>query len=76
MVAGIGVAVRGLRVESIVRPPANDVWYVAHLGVPAELRGRGIGAALVGHLLELGRFQGYARTELDVAYTNPAAERM
>ncbi|MFO1407836.1 MAG: GNAT family N-acetyltransferase [Steroidobacteraceae bacterium] len=76
VVAGTGVAVRGLRVESVVRPPGNDVWYVAHLGVPAALRGRGLGAALVRHLLELGRSQGYARTELDVAYTNPAAERL
>ena len=76
VVAGTGVAVRGLRVETIVRPPARDVWYVAHLGVPAELRGRGIGVSLVRYLLELGQSQGYARTELDVAFTNPAAERL
>ena len=75
-IAGTGVAVRGLRVEAIVRPPARDVWYVAHLGVPAELRGRGIGAALVRHLLELGQSQGYTSTELDVAFTNAAAERL
>ena len=76
VVAGTGVAVRGLRVETIVRPPARDVWYVAHLGVPAELRGRGIGVSLVRYLLELGQSQGYARTELDVAVTNPAGERL
>ena len=74
--AGTGVAVRGLRVEAVVRPPARDVWYVAHLGVPPELRGRGIGTALMRHLLGLGRSQGYARTELDVAFTNPAGERL
>ncbi|MFO1394077.1 MAG: GNAT family N-acetyltransferase [Steroidobacteraceae bacterium] len=76
VVAGTGVAVRGLRVESVVQPPPRDLWYVAHLGVPADLRGRGIGEALVLRLLELGRARGFVRTGLDVAVTNPAAERL
>lgn len=46
-VAGAGVVRRGLRVERIIPPPDRRCWYVAHLGVPPELRGRGYGAALL-----------------------------
>ena len=76
VVAGTGVAVRGLSAATSVRAPTPDVWYASQHGVPAELRGRGIGVSLVRYLLELGQSQGYARTELDVAFTNPAAERL
>lgn len=75
-VSGLGVIQRGLRVESVVRPPSRDCWYVAHLGVPAELRSRGVGAALVGHLLTTGRARGMPLAALDVAVTNPGAERL
>ena len=74
--AGCGVIVRGLRLESVIRPPTRDCWYVAHLGVPSELRSRGIGAALVAHLLAQGRDQGMGVAALDVAVTNPAAQRL
>lgn len=75
-VAGLGVIQRGLRVESVVRPPSRDCWYVAHLGVPAELRSRGVGAALVRHLLATGRERAMLLAALDVAVTNPGAERL
>lgn len=74
--AAPGVMLRGLRVESIVQPPGRRCWYVAHLGVPAELRGRGIGEALVGHLLAAGRARGHTLAALDVAVTNPRAETL
>jgi ribosomal protein S18 acetylase RimI-like enzyme len=74
--SGPNVIVRGLRLEAVIRPPPRDCWYVAHLGVPAELRSRGIGAALVAHLLAQGRDQGMRVAALDVAVTNPAAQRL
>jgi ribosomal protein S18 acetylase RimI-like enzyme len=74
--SGSGVIVRGLRLESVIRPPARDCWYVAHLGVPSELRSRGIGATLIAHLLAQGRDQGMRVAALDVAVTNPAAQRL
>ena len=74
--SGPGVIVRGLRIESVIKPPTRDCWYVAHLGVPAELRSRGIGAALVAHLLAQGRERGMPIAALDVAVTNPAAQRL
>lgn len=74
--AGAGVIVRGLRVESVIQPPRRDCWYVAHLGVAPELRSRGLGEALVSHLLEAGRRRGMPVAALDVAVTNPRAHAL
>jgi ribosomal protein S18 acetylase RimI-like enzyme len=74
--SGAGVVVRGLRVEAIIQPPARSCWYLGHLAVAERWRGHGIGAALVAHLLARGREQGFARAALDVAVTNPHAERL
>lgn len=73
-VTGAGAVARGLRVESIIQPPRKGCWYVAHLGVPPTLRGRGYGRSMLAHLLELGSAAGFARAALDVAVTNPRAE--
>jgi ribosomal protein S18 acetylase RimI-like enzyme len=73
---GTGVAARGLRVESVIQPPTRQLWYVAHLGVVPELRSRGIGRALLDHLLERGRAQGHRKTALDVAVTNAQAQAL
>jgi ribosomal protein S18 acetylase RimI-like enzyme len=75
-IAGAGTMVRGLRVESIIQPTRKGCWYVAHLGVPPTLRGRGYGRSLLARLLETGRPAGYARAALDVAVTNPRAEAL
>lgn len=72
----LGVFVRGLRVERVIVPPTRDLWYLAHLGVADRHRGRGIGRALVAHLLGLGRQRGFTRAALDVAVDNPHAERL
>jgi ribosomal protein S18 acetylase RimI-like enzyme len=46
-----GVIVRGLKVESVIPPPAGAMYYLGHLGVSESLRGQGAGTALVDHLL-------------------------
>lgn len=76
LVAGLGVITRGLKVESVIRPPGRDCWYVAHLGVPPELRGQGIGVRLVEHLLAQGRERKLPYAALDVAVTNPRAQQL
>jgi ribosomal protein S18 acetylase RimI-like enzyme len=76
LAAGAGVVSRGLQVESIIQPPRRDCCYVAHLGVRAELRGRGHGESLVRHLLAWGRRQGLTHAALDVAVTNPRAQAL
>jgi ribosomal protein S18 acetylase RimI-like enzyme len=76
LVSGLGVIARGLKVESVIRPPARDCWYVAHLGVRPELRSQGIGARLVEHLLAQGRERKLPYAALDVAITNPRAQQL
>lgn len=71
-----GVVARGLRVERVIRPPQRGMHYLAHLGVAPGLRGRGIGRALVGHLIEQARAQGRRRIALDVAASNPRAQAL
>lgn len=70
------VIVRGLRTESIIRPPPGSELYLCHLGVREDLRGQGIGRRLVEHLLgrlEPGR---HRAATLDVAVTNPRAQAL
>ena len=73
---GLGVIVRGLRVEAVIRPPSGDMHYLAHLAVVPELRGRGVGRALIDHLTGLAREAGRRRVALDVAASNPRAEAL
>ncbi|PMQ04799.1 putative N-acetyltransferase [Dyella sp. AD56] len=72
----LGAIGRGLRVESVIRPPDGDMHYLAHLAVVPELRGRGIGRALIDQLVGMARDAGRSRITLDVAVSNPRAEAM
>jgi ribosomal protein S18 acetylase RimI-like enzyme len=71
-----GVIVRGLRVERVIRPPAADEFYIAHLGVREELRGRGIGARLTRQLIAAADPRRHRVAALDVAVTNSRAEAL
>lgn len=73
---GPGAIARGLRVESVIRPPDGDMHYLAHLAVLPELRGQGVGHALIDHLIGLARDAGRRRITLDVAASNPRAEAL
>ena len=68
--------VRGLRTERVIRPPDKDMHYIGHVGVVESMRGRGIGARLIRHFLADGRARGCRTAELDVAVTNPDAQRL
>jgi ribosomal protein S18 acetylase RimI-like enzyme len=70
------VIVRGLRTEAVIPPPAGDMYYLGHLGVSPELRGRGVGTALVEHLLQARPAQARGPVILDVATSNPDAQRL
>jgi len=74
--AGVGVIVRGLRVESVIRPPRPRELYLCHLGVVPARRGGGLGSALIRHLLRQRRAGLHDYVALDVAVTNPRAEAL
>lgn len=71
-----GVIARGLRVESVIPPPTGAMHYLAHLAVSPSWRGRGFGSALVDHLLDTARSLAQGPVILDVATTNPDAQRL
>lgn len=73
---GVAVISRGLRVESLIPPPSGDMQYLAHLGVEPELRGQGVGRALIDQLIRIAREAGRHRVVLDVAASNPRAEAL
>lgn len=71
-----GVMLRGLRVEGIIRPPRPQEYYLCHVGVREELRGRGIGARFMRHLLQGVDADRHGCAALDVAVTNPRARSL
>jgi GNAT superfamily N-acetyltransferase len=73
---GLSVIARGLRVESLIRPPEGDMHYLAHLAVLPELRGQGVGRALIDQLVGMARDASRNRVVLDVASSNPRAEAL
>jgi ribosomal protein S18 acetylase RimI-like enzyme len=71
-----GVLLRGLRVERIIRPPRAEEYYLCHVGVREELRGHGIGAGFMRHLLHGQNAARHRCAMLDVAVTNPRARSL
>jgi ribosomal protein S18 acetylase RimI-like enzyme len=71
-----GVIARGLRVESVIPPPSGTAYYLGHLGVSPALRGNGLGSALVAYLLAAKPVGATGPVILDVATTNPDAQRL
>lgn len=70
------VLLRGLRMERLIRPPERGMLYVGHLGVAPDFRGQGICARMLEREAQRARASGYASMVLDVAVTNPRAERL
>jgi ribosomal protein S18 acetylase RimI-like enzyme len=66
--------VRGLRTETVIQPPRTEEYYLCHVGVREELRGQGIGARFMRHLLEGLDADRHRGATLDVAVTNPRAQ--
>jgi len=69
-----GVMIRGLRTETVIQPPRPQEYYLCHVGVREGLRGQGIGARFLRHLLEGFDANRHRCATLDVAVTNPRAQ--
>lgn len=71
-----GVFNRGLKIETMIKPPRKNCWYIGHLGVRPELRGHGVGHFMIQQALLAANKQKFERLALDVSQQNPAAERL
>ncbi|MDF1690884.1 MAG: GNAT family N-acetyltransferase [Zhongshania sp.] len=66
--------VKGLRFEmSLVKPPRKRCYYLCHIAVDPQWRGRGIAAQLINFMAARAKAQGYSVLSLDVAESNAAA---
>ena len=74
--AGTRVVMRGLRVETVVKPPRKGIAYLGHFGVAPELQGHGLGTLLIQHLIDQARKLGFATVALDVSSGNPRAQKL
>lgn len=74
--AALGVIRRALELGPMMKPLTNDMWYVANFGVAPECRGQGVGAAFLNFQMAQARKHGFKRYALDVAVTNPRAQKL
>jgi ribosomal protein S18 acetylase RimI-like enzyme len=70
------VAWRGNRLKAVMPPPPRRAHYVALLGVPPDVRSRGIGTAVVLHGRAAAERLGRPTYALDVAETNGRARAL
>ncbi len=76
LINGIKVSLRGLRIESVVKPAAKNKAYLGHLGIHEKLRGKGLGRQLVGYFLKDAKNRGLSRASLDVESDNRRAKKL
>jgi ribosomal protein S18 acetylase RimI-like enzyme len=71
-----GVMRRTLRLMELMPSPGKDALFIQRVGVSPELRGNGIGGALLDDQIRAARAAGLRRAVLDVAVTNPRAQAL
>jgi len=65
---------RGTQLQKLEPPPEKDAVFIQKLGVSEDMRGRGIGTALLSRQINIARVNGFRRCVLDVAVTNQRAQ--
>jgi ribosomal-protein-alanine N-acetyltransferase len=60
----------------LVGRPLGDEWEIENVAVTGPARRRGLGAALLGHFLDLARRQGARTVSLEVRESNRAARAL
>lgn len=67
---------RGIITQQVIKPPQKNIGFIANLGIAPECRGQGIGTLFIAQLLQLARDAGYSKAGLDVAASNPEAQKL
>ena len=73
---GLGVLRRAMHLDKLMPPPKKDELFIQDLGVREDMRGKGVGTALLTNQIDLARSKGFRRCVLDVAVTNPRAQAL
>ena len=76
LISACKALIRGLSIETLIKPPRKGRYYLGNLGVEPGLQGKGIGSQLIGRAVELAKEKGLHWLSLDVATTNPEAEKL
>ncbi len=72
----LGVFYRGVALSRFIPPVDEAMVYIGHFCVAPEWRGRGVGTCLLEDQIAVAREKGYRVAALDVAETNPRAEKL
>lgn len=67
---------RAMQTTRWMPPPGRRTLYVANFGVAEAMRGQGIGAALLRRQIAAAQATGKRKFALDVAATNPRAQKL
>jgi len=67
---------RIMKIDTILTQPEKNAFHIEQLAVNEENRGSGVGTALLQHEIGNAREKGYAKCTLDVAITNPQAQKL
>lgn len=73
---GIGVALNGLKVETLIKLPKKNEITLGHLGVVENIRGQGFGTQLIVLLMQKAKKQANEYFVLDVSEENPKAKAL
>jgi len=68
--------IRGVHLQSVMKPPNQTDHYVAHFGVAQGLRGKGIGLQLLKAQHQTALALGRTTCSLDVSDDNPRAQAL
>jgi ribosomal protein S18 acetylase RimI-like enzyme len=74
LIRGLGVMIRGLKFEGMVRPPRGREYAIAHLGVQERMRSSGLGEKLILELIRRSYASDPSNFILDVSDINPRAK--
>jgi ribosomal protein S18 acetylase RimI-like enzyme len=75
-IQGWRVLKRAGQFQTLMPPPEPATRFIAQLGVAEALRGQGICTALLKEEIERARTNRYLKCALDVAVTNPRAQKL
>lgn len=73
---GLKVALRGLRIETVIKPVRKNVSYLGQLAIHESMRGKGLGRQLISYFFEATKTLGLNQASLDVECENRRAKKL